>query len=306
MTNVVVIGGPTASGKSGLAVDLAVAMNGVVINGDSMQVYDGLPLLAAQPDADDLAKAPHKLYRSLAPDDPCSAARWRDMALAEIAAAHDAGKLPIVAGGTGFYLKTLMKGISPIPDIPAAVRERWNAQLADMGNRAFHALLADKDPVMAQRLAPGNSQRLVRAMEVLEHTGKSLAVWQEGAPEGTPDHLEFLFITLLPPRDRLYAQCNKRFDMMLAAGALDEAAGFTAAYPTQDAAAVPLKKALGYPELAACQNGEITLAEAKVKAAQSTRHYAKRQMTWFRNQLAADMVLTSNDAQPVIDALNKG
>lgn len=303
MTNVLVIGGPTASGKSGLAVGLAVALNGVVINGDSMQVYDGLPLLAAQPDADDLAQAPHKLYRTRAPDNPCSAARWRDMALVEIAAAHDAGKLPIVVGGTGFYLKTLMKGISPIPDIPADVRERLNAQLAEIGNQAFHARLAEKDPVMAARLAPGNSQRLVRAMEVLTHTGKSLAEWQEGAPEGTPDHLKFLFITLLPPREKLYAQCNKRFDMMVDAGALDEAAAFTKLYPTQDAAEVPLKKALGYPELAAYQRGEMSLEEAKIKATQSTRHYAKRQMTWFRNQLVADMVLESNDPAPVIDAL---
>lgn len=305
MTRVLVIGGPTASGKSGLAVGLAVALNGVVINGDSMQVYDGLPLLAAQPDADDLAAAPHKLYRVLAPDDPCSTTRWRDMALADIAAAHDAGKLPIVVGGTGFYLKTLMKGISPIPDIPAAVRDRLNAQLANIGNAAFHALLAEQDPVMAARLAPGNSQRLVRAMEVLSHTGKSLAAWQEGAPEGTPDHLDFLFITLLPPREKLYAQCNKRFDLMVDAGALDETAAFTAAYPDATAAEVPLKKALGYPELLAYQRGEMSLENAKDKAAQSTRHYAKRQMTWFRNQLAADMVLTSNDPQPVIDALNK-
>jgi len=303
MTKVLVIGGPTASGKSGLAVGLAAAMNGVVINGDSMQVYDGLPLLAAQPDEKDLAAAPHKLYRVLAPNDPCSAARWRDMALAEIAAAEKAGKLPIVVGGTGFYLKTLMKGISPIPDIPQAVRDDLNAQLAAIGNKAFHALLAEKDPVMAARLAPGNSQRLVRAMEVLTHTGKSLAAWQEGAPAGTPAHLDFRLVTLLPPREQLYAQCDKRFDLMLAAGALDEAAGFTAQYPHETAAQVPLKKALGYPELVEYRRGDISLEDAKTKAAQSTRHYAKRQMTWFRNQLAADLVLETNDPQPVIDAL---
>jgi len=303
MTKVLVIGGPTASGKSGLAVSLAEALDGIVINGDSMQVYDGLPLLAAQPAAEDLAAAPHRLYRALAPDDPCSAARWRDMALAEIAAAEAAGKLPIIVGGTGFYLKTLMKGISPIPDIPQTVRDALNAQLAGIGNKAFHALLAEKDPVMAARLAPGNSQRLVRAMEVLVHTGKSLAVWQEGAPVGTPAHLSFTLVTLLPPRAQLYAQCNKRFDVMLESGALAEAAAFTKAYPQQTAAQVPLKKALGYPELAAYQRGDITLEEAKTKAAQSTRHYAKRQMTWFRNQLQADLVLESNDPQPVIRLL---
>lgn len=306
MTKVLVIGGPTASGKSGLAVSLAVTMNGVVINGDSMQVYDGLPLLAAQPDAQDLDAAPHRLYRVLAPNDPCSTTRWRDMALAEIAAAEKAGKLPIIVGGTGFYLKTLMKGISPIPDIPQTVRDRLNAQLAEMGNKAFHALLAEKDPVMGARLAPGNSQRLVRAMEVLVHTGKSLATWQEGAPVGTPDHLDFLLVTLLPPRDRLYTQCNKRFDLMLAAGALEEADTFTARYPHETAAQVPLKKALGYPELAAYRRGDMSLDAAKTKAAQSTRHYAKRQMTWFRNQLAADIVLETNDPQPVIRALQKG
>lgn len=303
MTQVLVIGGPTASGKSGLAVGLAQALNGIIINGDSMQVYDGLPLLAAQPDTEDLKTAPHKLYRVLRPDDPCSAARWRDMALQEIAGAEQAGKLPIVVGGTGFYLKTLMRGISPIPDVPATVRAEMAALLQDIGNNAFHTLLAEKDPVMATRLDTGNTQRLIRAMEVLTHTGKSLAAWQELPPEGTPAHLKFLFVALLPARAQLYSQCNRRFDIMIERGALDEAAAFTAAYPTQTAEKVPLKKALGYPEIAAFQRGEITLDAAREKAAQSTRHYAKRQMTWFRHQLAPDMTLTTNSPQPVIDKL---
>lgn len=303
MTKVLVIGGPTASGKSGLAVSLAKTLNGIVINGDSMQVYDGLPLLAAQPDDDDLQAAPHRLYRVLKPDDPCSAARWRDMALAEIAAAEKTGQLPIIVGGTGFYLKTLMRGISPIPDIPASVRADMAALLQEMGNKAFHKHLAGKDPVMAARLDAGNSQRLIRAMEVLTHTGKSLATWQELPPEGTPAHLKFLFVALLPPRAQLYNQCNKRFDVMIERGALDEAAGFTAAYPTQTALEVPLKKALGYPEIAAFQRGEITLDTAREKAAQTTRHYAKRQVTWLRHQITPDLALEANNVQPVIDRL---
>jgi len=303
--NAIVIGGPTASGKSGLAVALAKQCNGVIINGDSMQVYDGLPLLTAQPSAEDLATVPHRLYRALPPDSLCTAARWRDMAQTEIDIAHKNGQMPIVVGGTGFYLKTLLRGISPIPDVPAEVRARMAARLHDLGNAGFHAELQDKDPVMAERLHPGNTQRLIRAMEVLAHTGKSLAAWQELPPDGPPDYMTFLFVALLPARTQLYAQCNGRFDHMIAAGALDEVAIFAETYAGMAADAVPLKKALGYPELLSHIEGRTPLAEAITEAQKTTRHYAKRQVTWFRHQLTADLTLDNPaDTGPILQRLS--
>jgi tRNA dimethylallyltransferase len=285
---VLVIGGPTASGKSRLAVAVAENFSGVVINADSMQVYDGLPLLTAQPSAGDIKQVPHRLYGALPPDKICSAVIWRDMALAEIEKAHAEKKLPIIVGGTGFYLKTLLKGVSPIPDVPPDVRKKFIQMQREMGNPAFHAAFAEKDPVMAAKLDPFNTQRIVRAWEVLEGTGKSLAEWQAAPPQGAPENLRFLSAALLPLRETLYASCNARFGQMLEKGALDEAKDFKKRFPDS----VPLAKALGYPELSAHIEGKLNLADAAAAAQQSTRNYAKRQMTWFRHQLKPDLVFT--------------
>jgi len=293
---VLIIGGPTASGKSGLALTLAEKIEGIVINGDSMQIYQGLPILTAQPPAEDCAKIPHKLYATLPPGEICSAARWRELALDEINKAHKENKLPIIVGGTGFYLKTLLKGISPIPDIPHGLRDKISALQKELGNPAFHQELAKRDPVMAAKLPPFNTQRLVRAWEVLEATGKSLAEWQALPPVPPPDDLRFLTVTLLPPRDKLYAACNTRFEQMLKAGALEEVKQFKAHCP----AGAALNKALGYPELSAYLDGKISLEEATIAAQQSTRHYAKRQVTWFRHQIAADLTVDSADSSRVM------
>jgi tRNA dimethylallyltransferase len=293
---VLVIGGPTASGKSGLALAAAAALSGVVINGDAMQVYDGLPLLTAQPAAADVTLAPHRLYGVLPPTEVCSAARWRDMALAEIEKALAENKFPIIVGGTGFYLKTLLKGISPIPDIPHEFRHRISLLQKEMGNPRFHAELAKRDPVMASRLHPFNTQRLIRAWEVLEATGKSLAEWQALPPVPPPANLRFLMVTLLPPREKLYAACNGRFAQMLDHGALEEAKKFK----EQNLPDAALSKALGYPELAAHLDGRTTLEEAITAAQQSTRHYAKRQVTWFRHQIKADHLLEAPESQKLL------
>ncbi|MCE9508094.1 MAG: tRNA (adenosine(37)-N6)-dimethylallyltransferase MiaA [Alphaproteobacteria bacterium] len=293
---VLIIGGPTASGKSGLALALASPLSGVVINGDSMQIYQGLPILTAQPPAEDCAKIPHKLYAALPPEDTCSAARWRERALDEINKAQAENKLPIIVGGTGFYLKTLLKGISPIPDIPHGLRDKISALQKELGNPAFHQELAKRDPVMAVRLPPFNTQRLVRAWEVLEATGKSLAEWQALPPVPPPEDLRFLTITLLPPRDKLYAACNARFGQMLQAGALEEVKQFREHCPANAA----LSKALGYPELSAYLDGKISLEEATIAAQQSTRHYAKRQVTWFRHQIAADLTVDAPAPEKVL------
>lgn len=296
---VLVIGGPTASGKSGLALSVAQAKNGVIINADSMQMYDGLGILTAQPSAEDLSSAPHRIYATLKPDDICSAARWRDMALAEIDRVIAEGRLPIIVGGTGFYIRTLLSGISPVPEIATEIRDRLNARQKEIGNPAFHAELKERDPVMAEKLNPFNTQRLVRAMEVLEGTGKSLAEWQALPPAPPPAHLKFVTSTLVPPRDRLYANCDARFGIMLKQGALEQVREFMkTATP-----AMPLAKALGYPELSSHLAGNISLTDAISLSQQSTRNYAKRQTTWFRNQIAPDVALDAPDAGKIIAAL---
>lgn len=301
--NVVVIGGPTASGKSALALGLAVRRNGVVINADSMQVYDGLPLLTAQPGHEDLSAAPHALYGVLGPRDICSAARWRDMALHEIAKAHNAGKLPIVVGGTGFYLRALLAGFSPIPEIAPEIRAAAAKKQKELGNPAFHAELAKRDPATAARLDPFNTQRNVRAWEVLEGTGRGMAAWHETPPEGPPAHLRFLTVTLIPPRAELVRRCDKRFQGMIAAGALEEARHFDQVWGGDET--LPLVKALGYRELRAHLRGEMGLEEAVKKACGTTRDYAKRQSTWFRNQTKADLALEAPDVAAVENRLHE-
>ena len=283
-----VIAGPTASGKSGLALALAREFDGVVINADSMQVYDGLPILTAQPPAADRAMVPHRLYGVLAPSEVCSAARWRDLAAVEMANAWAAGKLPVVVGGTGLYLRSLMQGLSPIPEIPDAVRARVRRQLTELGNAAFHAHLIGRDRVMAARLEVGDSQRMVRALEVLEATGRSLADWQAEPPQGGVAARWFT-LALLPERERLYAACDGRFQAMVEAGAKDEVAAIMALGLDP---ALPVMKALGLRELAAHLAGEIDLASAVARAQQATRNYAKRQRTWVRHQLNASMTIT--------------
>ena len=296
---VLVIGGPTASGKSGLALAVAGARTGTVINADSMQVYDALPRLTAQPTADDTTKAPHRLYATLPPKEVCSAARWAELAIAEIRTAQADGRLPIIAGRTGFYIKTLLEGISPIPDVPDSFRQEAIALQKKLGNPAFHAALAKRDPETAAKLDPLNTQRLVRAWEVLEATGKSLAAWQAAPRIKPPAEFAFFTVTLLPPRETLYAACNGRFRKMLDMGALEEAKDFM----TRETDGMALSKALGYPELKAYISGKTTREEAIRLAQQSTRNYAKRQMTWFRNQIRADMVLESTDPAALLDRL---
>jgi tRNA dimethylallyltransferase len=295
----IVIAGPTASGKSGLALRMAEEFGGVIVNADSMQVYRGLTIITAGPSDADRARAPHVLYGVLDPATACSAAAWRDMAAAEMERAWAAGKLPVVVGGTGLYLRTLMQGISPVPEIPGDVREAARALLAERGAAAFHGLLAERDPVMAARLDPGNSQRLVRAWEVIEATGRSLAEWQAEPMEGAVS-ARWFSLALLPPRDALYAAIDGRFRGMVAAGALDEVAALMALNLDP---ALPAMKALGVPELMAHLRGELALEAAMAAAAQASRNYAKRQMTWFRHQLDASMTASEQLSESLPDKI---
>ena len=279
---VLVVGGPTASGKSGLALELARRLNGVVINADSMQIYRELSVLTARPGPEALTAAPHRLYGVLPAREACSAARWLGLALAEISACHRAGTLPVVVGGTGLYLRALTLGLSELPEIPAEIRADGRERLERLGPAALHAELAARDPEGAARLKPGDRQRILRAWEVLTATGRPLADWQREDRGAPPPGLSFSTIVLDPPRAGLYDSCDRRFDAMIAAGGLEEARALDALGLDP---ALPALKALGVPELRRHLAGELSLAGAAALARQSTRRYAKRQVTWFRHQV---------------------
>lgn len=278
---VAVIGGPTASGKSGLALGLAERFGGRVINADSMQLYRELAILTARPEAADEALAPHRLYGVWAASERGSVARWRDAALSEIRDALTAGALPVLVGGTGLYIRSLMEGLVDLPEIPEEIRARGRALYAEMGGEVFRAALIVRDPENAD-LAPADVTRLTRAWEVLEATGRSLRVWRREATSAAPEDLEFLPFVLDPPREALYAACERRFDVMMERGALEEVRAFVALGLDPE---LPANRALGVPELRRVLTGEWTLPHAMDKARQATRNYAKRQATWFRHQL---------------------
>ena len=278
---VLIIGGPTASGKSRLAVEVAQAFVGVVINADSMQMYCELRVLTARPTAAEEVAAPHRLFGVLTLDSPGSVVTWLDLAEAEIRAAWAVGRLPIVVGGTGLYLKALTQGIAAVPPIPSSFRVAAADRYDRLGGEAFRCELAALDAATAARLPAGDRQRLIRADEVVRATGRTLGEWQSQG-DRQPIAAKFASILLLPPRERLYASIDARFDRMLAAGALEEAVTVLAQDP-----ALPGMKALGVRPLLSHLRGEICLEEAVRRAKRDSRRYAKRQLTWMRHQLTA-------------------
>lgn len=286
---ILVLAGPTASGKSALGIALARQFNGTVINADSMQVYRNLRVLTARPDDTEMAQAPHRLYGVLDGAEHGTAARWVGMARAAIAETIAEGRLPILLGGTGMYLRSLFEGMADIPAIPDEVRASVRARLDAEGPAALHADLAARDPATAARLKPGDSQRLVRAVEVLDATGRGLADWQAEDPAGAVLPNPAFRILLRPPRETLYARIDRRFEGMMEAGALAEAEAVRAR--TDIPADAPMRKAHGLPELIQYLDGQISRAEAIRIGQLNTRHYAKRQTTWFRHQFAPDLVV---------------
>ena len=290
----ILIAGPTASGKSALAVALAERVGGAVVNADSMQVYAELSILTARPGDADLARAPHALYGHVPATEPYSVGRWLEDAGREIVAAQSAERVPIVVGGTGLYFEALLNGLSPVPPIPPAIRARWRAQAQRLGPERLHAELAGSDPAMAARLRPSDPQRLTRALEVLEATGRSLAVWQAevGAPVVARD--QALCLVLAPERATLYARCEARFDDMLAAGALAEAEALMA---QKLPPSLPAMRATGLRELMAHLRGELTLAQATEAAKAETRRYAKRQETWIKSRMAGWTRVAAGDGE---------
>lgn len=287
-TPALVILGPTASGKSALALDLAEEFGGTIVNADSMQIYRDLPLLTARPSAEDEARVPHRLYGVLGAAETCSAHRWRGFAVEAMEEAAAAGRLPILAGGTGFYVKAMLEGLSPMPEVPDAVREAVRARVEAEGPERLHEELARIDPRAAERIAPADRQRIARALEVHEASGRTLSSWQAEPPQGPPPGFRFTTLVLSPPRDLLVRRIEARFDAMVKAGALEEVAALLDADPPADA---PLLKAVGAPELSSAVRGERSLAEAVEAAKIATRQYAKRQTTWLRRQIVTDLVL---------------
>jgi tRNA dimethylallyltransferase len=278
-----IVAGPTASGKSALALELAERLHGTIINSDAMQVYRELRILTARPTADETARVPHVLYGVRPASQPGSAAWWRDAALAEMAAARDAGRLPILTGGSGLYFTALTEGLANIPDPGPAARAEARSLLKEIGPAALHARLAGEDPATAARLRPTDSQRVARAWEVWRGTGTGLAAWQTRAAQPAP--WRFAAILLDPPRTELRTAIAARFDAMLREGALDEVRALLA--PRLDPA-LPAMRAHGVPELAAHLRGEITLEEARRRTELVTGQYTKRQATWFRHHRLAD------------------
>ncbi len=277
---VVLIAGPTCSGKSALAIALAERMNGEIINADSMQIYAELRILTARPSAEDEARVPHALYGHQPSAVAGSVALWRGQAVAAIAAARAAGRVPILCGGTGLYFAALTQGLAEIPDPGEAARQEARALLAAEGAPALHARLAAADPRTASRLGATDGQRLARAWEVWRGTGRSLAAWQDDAPQGAAPG-PFRAIIIDPPRADLRAAIAARFAAMIEAGGVEEVAALLGLGLDP---ALPAMRAHGVPELTAHLRGEMTLAEAARLAYLATGQYTKRQATWNRGR----------------------
>jgi tRNA dimethylallyltransferase len=297
----ILLAGPTASGKSAIALALAERAGGVVINADSMQVYRDLCIITARPTPEEEARVSHRLYGHVDAAETYSVGRWLADARAALAEAAVGDGLPILTGGTGLYFKLLTGGLAAVPPMPEEIRASVRARLADRGAPALHAELARRDPVTAARLQPGDRTRVVRALEVLEATGQSLAEWQQGNMPPILDPAACVKVFLAPDRAELSRRIEARFDTMLAAGALDEVRALAARRLDP---LLPAMKAHGVPWLIRHLHGETSLDEAAERAKADTRRYAKRQFTWFRNQLPDwEWVEAAAAEKVVLDAL---
>ena len=275
------IAGPTASGKSALALALAEAADSVVINADSAQVYRDLRIVSARPTEADEARAPHRLYGTRDGADACSAADWAADAKAAIEEAHQTGRLPIIVGGTGLYIRTLLDGIAPVPEIDPQIRAAARA----LPVAEAHDALRREDPEAAARLRPTDTTRVARALEVIRSTGRPLAAWQAERVGGIAAEVTLRPLILLPPRDWLHGRCDARFDAIFSDGGTAEVRTLLARHLP---VAAPVMRAIGVAEIAAFLRCELAREEALAAGKTATRRYAKRQYTWFRRQPPAD------------------
>ncbi|MHA6287115.1 tRNA (adenosine(37)-N6)-dimethylallyltransferase MiaA [Maricaulis sp. CAU 1757] len=280
MTRTVLIAGPTASGKTSLSLALAAELDGEIVNADSMQIYEGLELLTARPSAEERAAAPHHLFGVADPAERWSVGRWARAALALIDDIRGRGRVPILVGGTGLYFSALTRGLAEVPEIGEAARDKAR-QAAEGDGAALYDAARKRDPDAVAAIAPADRQRLLRVLEVWYETGRTLSDFRtETRPLLEP--ASWIGLVVEPDREALYARIDRRFDAMMTAGALDEARHFLARGLAAD---LPAMKALGLPSLAAHLAGEVSLEDAVEDAKRESRRYAKRQLTWFRNQM---------------------
>jgi len=282
LQDAILIAGPTASGKSALALELAIRTGGVIVNADSMQVYSVLDVLTARPPADELSKVPHLLYGHVEPVAAYSTGHY--MRAVQALQRQDAfvGRRVIFVGGTGLYFRALTHGLSRMPDVPAEIREKWRQAAREHGAAALHRRLMERDPVAAAAINAADAQRIVRALEVEDASGKPISWWQSKTGSPVVDLSSARLYVIVPDREELGARISRRFDAMLEMGAMEEARAMAALKLDP---ALPAMKAIGVRELIAADRGEIGLDEAARQAKVASRQYAKRQMTWFRNQL---------------------
>lgn len=274
---VALIAGPTASGKSALALRLAEMTGGIIINADASQVYKDLRIVSARPSAEEESRAPHRLFGHLDGATACSAAQWAAEAKAEIAAAHAQARLPILVGGTGMYLRTLLEGIAPVPEIDPAIR----AAVRALPVAEARACLLSEDPEAAARLDANDSTRIARALEVVRSTGRPIRDWQAELVGGIGHQIRLVPAVLLPPRAWLYDRCDRRFEAMMDADGLAEVDALLARNLDPD---LPVMRAIGVPDITAFLSGTLSRDAAIKQGQTATRQYAKRQFTWFRNQ----------------------
>lgn len=287
-TDMIFIAGPTASGKSHLGLALAARLNGAIINADSMQVYADMPIITAAPNQAEMASAPHHLFAHIDPSKPYSQAEWLDDARQAVATIRADGQIPILVGGTGFYFKAALEGIVPMPDIPPDIKAQTRAMMRAHDNAGLHAKLADVDPELANRLETGDTQRILRGLEIWLSSQIPLSQWQKGTPQGQIDGKPFT-IYLKPPRNALYDRINCRFSRMFAAGAIAEVVALAARQLDER---LPAMKAVGVRPILDMLRNEIDKETAITLAQRDSRRYAKRQYTWFDHQYHADMTIS--------------
>lgn len=278
----ILITGPTASGKSAFAMEMAKRHDGVVINADSMQVYDTLHVLTARPFEQEMQGIPHHLYGHVPASQLYSTGEWFRDAVKLLQAVRGEGRIPVFVGGTGLYFKALTGGLSDMPSVPIAIRGDVRKRLQEEGAEALHAVLSQRDPETAETLRPGDGQRIARALEIFEATGQSIRVFQAQQGLVAIDPEKALKVVVLPERDGLRQRIDRRFAQMLDGGAVEEVEALLSLDLTAE---MPAMKAIGVPQIAAMLAGTMTRAEVIETASAATRQYAKRQMTWFRNQL---------------------
>ena len=299
MSTVILIAGPTASGKSALALELAAKLRGVIINADSMQVYRDLRIITARPTTDEEKRISHRLYGHVDAAENYSVGRWFGEAAAALADTLGRGQPAIMAGGTGLYFSTQTRGIAAVPPIPPEIRRDVRGRLAAEGVAALHAELTRRDPATAARLKPGDRARVTRALEVVLATGLSLTQWHRDNTPARVDLAAAAKVFLMPQRDELGLRIDTRFEAMMAAGALEEVRALAARNLDPN---LPAMKAHGVPWLIRHLKGELTMAEAVEQSKRDTRRYTKRQATWFRNQLPQFEWVEPGEAAAAVEA----